>query len=208
MGIILDIIIIGIVIISTIIGYKKGLINVIFNLCAFLIALIITVVLYTPITNIIIENTELDDKIENIIIENATSSEDENTTEDSVINKYITQSITKTKNDIVEGTSTIIAQKVISIFVAIVLFIIVRILLIFVKVVFNGIANLPIIKQINEVGGIAYGILRGVLMIYIILAILFFIISINNIGIIVDAINTSIITKILYTNNIILNIIF
>lgn len=208
MGIILDIIVIGIIVVSTIIGYKKGLINVIFNLCAFLIALIITIFLYRPITNFVIENTEFDNKIENMIIEKGVTNEDETTTEDSVIDKYISQSITNTKNDIVRSSSTIVAEKIIGIFIAIILFIAIRIILIFVKALINGIASLPIIKQLNEIGGLAYGILMGFVIVYVFLAISFLIISVNNTGTIANAINTSIITRILYSNNIILNIIF
>ena len=208
MGIILDIIVIGIIVVSTIIGYKKGLINVIFNLCAFLIALIITIFLYRPITNFVIENTEFDNKIENMIIEKGVTNEDETTTEDSVIDKYISQSITNTKNDIVRSSSTIVAEKIIGIFIAIILFIAIRIILIFVKTLINGIASLPIIKQLNEIGGLAYGILMGFVIVYVFLAISFLIISVNNTGTIANAINTSIITRILYSNNIILNIIF
>lgn len=208
MGIILDIVVIGIIIISTFIGYKRGLINVIFNLCAFLIALIITIFLYTPITNFVIENTEFDEKIENAIIENGVTTKDENSTEGSFLDKYISQSITNTKNDIVQSSSTIIAEKIIGILVAIILFIVVRIILIFAKALINGIASLPIIKQLNEVGGLVYGILMGLIIVYVILAVLFFVISVNNTGTIANAINTSCITKILYSNNIILNIIF
>ena len=208
MGIILDIVVIGIIIISTFIGYKRGLINVIFNLCAFLIALIITIFLYSPITNFVIENTEFDEKIENAIIENGVTTKDENSTEGSFLDKYISQSITNTKNDIVQSSSTIIAEKIIGILVAIILFIVVRIILIFAKALINGIASLPIIKQLNEVGGLVYGILMGLIIVYVILAVLFFVISVNNTGTIANAINTSCITKILYSNNIILNIIF
>lgn len=208
MGILLDIILIGIIIISTLIGYKRGLINVIFNVCAFLIALIITIFLYTPITNFAIENTEFDEKIESAILEKGISNQDETSTEDGFLDNYVSQSITDTKNDIVKSTSTIIAQKIIGILIAIILFIVIRVVLIFAKALINGIASLPIIKQLNEVGGLAYGILMGLIIIYVILAVFYFVISVNNTGTIANAINTSIITKLLYSNNIILNIIF
>ena len=208
MGIILDIIIICVILISTLFGYKRGLINVMFNLCAFLIALIITIMLYNPITNFVINNTDFDDKIESIIIEKGITMEADNTTETSVVDKYISQVVSNTKNDIVQSTSTIIAQKTTGICVAIILFIVIRVLLVFAKVIFNGIANLPIIKQLNEIGGLFYGVLRGFVCAYIILAMLFLIVSINNSNTIVNAINTSIISKTLYSNNLILNIIF
>ena len=72
MGIILDIILIFIMALSIILGYKKGLVKVAVKLCAFLIAVIITLVFYKPVSNLIIENTQLDEKIEGVIIENGT----------------------------------------------------------------------------------------------------------------------------------------
>ena len=212
MGILLDILLIAILLISIVLGYKKGLINVAFNLCAFIIALIITLVLYKPITNLVIENTEFDEKIESVIIEKGISSDEKDTTEDGTLNKYIEEyvmkSVDNTKNEIVESTATIIAEKIIGIVVMIALFIITRILLIFAKAIINGIANLPIIKQFNELGGLLYGILRGIVIVYGILTIMFIVISMNNNGVFSNAIDTSIVSKMLYENNIILNIIF
>ena len=212
MGILLDIIIIAILLISVVLGYKKGLINVAFNLCAFIIALIITLVLYRPITNFVIDNTEFDEKIESVIIEKGITNGEENTTEDGTLNKYIEEyvmkSVDNTKNEIVKSTATIIAEKIIGIVVMIALFIVIRILLIFAKAIINGIANLPIIKQFNELGGLLYGILRGIVIVYGILTIMFIVISMNNNGVLANSIDTSIISKILYENNIILNIIF
>lgn len=212
MGILLDIIIIAILLISVVLGYKKGLINVAFNLCAFIIALIITLVLYRPITNFVIDNTEFDDKIESVIIEKGITNGEENTIEDGTLNKYIEEyvmkSVDNTKNEIVKSTATIIAEKIIGTVVMIALFIVIRILLIFAKAIINGIANLPIIKQFNELGGLLYGILRGIVIVYGILTIMFIVISMNNNGVFANAIDTSIVSRILYENNIILNIIF
>lgn len=49
MGLLMDIILIAILVLNVIIGYKKGLINVIFNICAFLLAIVITIILYLKI---------------------------------------------------------------------------------------------------------------------------------------------------------------
>ena len=88
------------------------------------------------------------------------------------------------------------------------MFIIVRIALILLKFVAEAIAKLPIIKQCNKAGGLVYGAIRGMFMIYIFLAILFLVMSVNNSGTIANMINSSIISKVLYENNLLLNIIF
>ncbi|MCI9063634.1 MAG: CvpA family protein [Clostridia bacterium] len=208
MGIVIDLIIIAIILLSTLIGYKKGLINVIFNLCAFLVALVITLVLYKPVTNWVIENTEFDNQIENIIIENGVTDNTDNVEINEYLDKYVSKTIKDTKNDIVKSTSTIIAEKIVQIFVVMGLLIITRILLSITKGLANGIASLPIIKQCNELGGLVYGILRGFVLVYIVLAIFFLVISVNNTGNIANTINSSFIAKMLYENNILLKIIF
>ena len=77
MGIILDLILIAIFALSIFLGYKKGLIGVVFGLCAFLVSIVLTFILYIPITNAVINNTDFDEKIEEFIIENGTSEENE-----------------------------------------------------------------------------------------------------------------------------------
>ena len=212
MGIVLDIILLAILVLSLFFGYRKGLIGVVFNLCAFLVAIIITWILYTPITNVVIKNTEIDDNIKNVIIENGVIQNNENKKDENGVNKYIqeyvTSPITNKANDVVEETAKIVSEKVVAIGVAIVLFIVVRIGLILLKFVVEGIAKLPIIKQFDKAGGIIYGAIRGMFIIYIFLAIMFFVMSVNNSGMISNLINTSLVSKYLYANNLILNIIF
>ena len=193
---------------------RKGLIGVAFNLCAFLVALVVTWILYNPITNVVINNTEIDDSIRNAIIEKGVieTKEIEEKEEENMINKYIqqyvTSPITNTTNEVVEETARVVSEKVVAIGVAIALFIVVRIALILLKFVAEAIAKLPIIKQFNKAGGLIYGAIRGMFIIYIFLAILFFIMSVNNSGMIANMINSSLISKYLYENNLILNIIF
>ena len=54
-----DIFVILIIMLCILIGYKKGLIKVAVRLLSFFVALIIALILYTPISNYIIENTEV-----------------------------------------------------------------------------------------------------------------------------------------------------
>ena len=212
MGIVLDLILLATLALSIFFGYKKGLIGVAFNLCAFLVAIIVTWILYNPVTNIVINNTEIDDGIKNAIIEKGVIKQDEKNQEENKVNEYIgqyiTTPITDATNNVVEETAKVISEKIVAIGVAIVLFIVVRIALILLKFVAEAIAKLPIIKQCNKAGGLVYGAIRGMFVIYTFLAILFLVMSVNNSGTIANMINSSIISKILYENNLILNIIF
>ena len=79
---VLDLIIILVILLFTFLGYRKGLVKIAVKLCAFLIAIIVSLLFYKPVSNIIIENTELDEKIEGLIIENGTKELEESDKED------------------------------------------------------------------------------------------------------------------------------
>ena len=78
MGIIFDIIIVAIIALNIFVCYKKGLVKLAVGLIAVLAAVIVSIVLYKPISNAIIKNTDLDEKIENVIIENFSAKTNEN----------------------------------------------------------------------------------------------------------------------------------
>lgn len=212
MGICIDLVIVLIFILNIFIGYKKGLINVIFSICAFLIAIIATLILYKPISNIIINNTNIDDKIKEVIVKNNTNNSNVETYdngEKTGLQQYIESIIENTTEEAkLQATRTVadvISNKAVEILTGVVLFILIRIAVVLLKFLIEGIAELPIIKQFNQVGGIAYGILKSFIIIYLILTILFFVISIKGNTKIEDSIESSYITKFLYENNIIVN---
>ena len=189
MGIVLDLIIVLLLVINIIIGYKKGLVEVVFNICAFIIALVVALILYKPVSNIVIKNTNIYGKIRETIVNNNNEEE---------------QSIVKdVQNKTIEQLADVISIKAVNIIVAIVLFIIARIAVILLKTVLEGIAELPIIKQFNQIGGIGYGILKGFLLIYILVTLLFFVNAIVGNNKVSAVVEESFITKVLYENNII-----
>ena len=69
MGIIIDLIVIGFILLCVFFGYKKGLVKVGVRMLSFLIAICITFILYRPISNMIIEYTTIDETIQNVIVE-------------------------------------------------------------------------------------------------------------------------------------------
>lgn len=214
MGIILDIILILIIGISIFLGYKKGLIKVGVKLFAFIIAVIVTLLLYKPVANLIIEKTELDETIESVIIKNGTQEIENNggkTTEDGFLEymqKYVGDTVAETQNEIVTNVAQVVSVKTINLIAIIGIFIVTRLGLIIFTFISDIITQLPIIKQFNKLGGTIYGVLRGLLIVYFILAIAFLIVSATGNNAILTIIDSSIITKLMYTNNIFLNIIF
>ena len=219
MQFIIDLIVIGIILLSTFLGYKKGLIGVAFKIASFIIAIIITLILFKPISNFIINNTEFAQTIENTIVQKLSTAEiengqikQENSNLPEVIVNYINvglqNTVNEAKDSIVKIVARNLAETIIDIIVIIGLFIITRLLLLFAKAILEAISEIPIIKQFNKAGGILYGILRGLLLIYLTLAIISLILPMLDKTAILNIINNSILTKVLYNNNIILMIFF
>lgn len=212
LGIIFDIILVAIIALNVFICYRKGLVKLAVGLIAVIVAIIVSVVLYKPVSNIIIENTEIDENIENTIIENFSAETDGEEDTDNgfmkYMEKYVNDSINKTRNQIVLEASNVIATKVINICVFLGIFIVARIVLILLTFIADIIMSLPILKQFNKAGGIIYGLIKALLIIYVILAIIFFIIYVSGNTTLSNAISSSYITKFFYNNNLLLNLIF
>ncbi len=187
MSIIIDIIVVAILVCSVYRGYKKGIIDVGFKIIAIIVSLLISIILYSPITNLIINNTEIDEKIEEVIIKNG------------IVDEYSNDIVRETKNSMVEMASKPLAKNIVGLSVIIVLFLSSRIILIILKTFTNVLSKLPVIKQLNEAGGIVYGVLAGLIVIYILLAIIYFITTISGNVTINEMIDKTYITKLLYS---------
>lgn len=201
MGIIIDIILIAIIIISAFLGYKKGLVKLGAKLFAGIIAIIVTIIIYKPVANLVINNTPLEEKLKSTIIENASSFIKEDNQETNTITKQVTDQVTnQVKNEILPAEAENIARSAIYAITAIVLFIVVKIALSIIISLMNFVANLPILKQFNEVGGIAYGIVRGLLIVCICVLLMGVYTKIKPEATLNENIQNSYITKILYKN--------
>ena len=213
MGIVFDIVIALIILINIYMCYQKGLVKLAVGLIAVVVSIILAILLYRPISDIIIKNTEIDDNIEKSIIENFTVNEESSEqVEDNglmiYMEKYVDNAVNKTKNQIVIEAAGTIANKLINIGVMIGIFIVVRVALILLTFIADVITELPLIKQFNAAGGIVYGVIKSLLIIYVALAIVFFIVYTTGNTTISEAIANSYITKFFYNNNILLTIIF
>ena len=209
MGIITDVILFSIIVLNVFIGYKKGLIKVALNIFAFFIAIIATLILFKPISNLVINNTQIDDKIKEAIIITASRNQEqkESNENNGFIQEYIENEIKskaeEVKNSAIESIAGAISIRAVEILTWIILFIVIRIALILLKFLSETISEIPIIKQFNEIGGIIYGIIKSAIIIIFILTIIFIISSIHGNGKINDAIEESYVTKFLYNNNIV-----
>lgn len=193
---ILDIGILFFVSLSTFIGYKLGLIKVAFGIVSFIIAILISLLLYRPISNAITNHTQIPEKIQTQI-ESRLSSENKEST------NFIDHYYTNAKNASAKIIAQNITSTIINIGSALIIFLLLRIILLFLRFSTDLIAKLPLIKQCNHIGGFLYGIVAGFLIVYLFFTIISIISPLIDLSAFLKLINSSIIGNIMYNNNII-----
>ena len=88
------------------------------------------------------------------------------------------------------------------------IFVIVKVTLFVVSILLGGIMKLPVLKQMNEVLGLAFGAFMGFFEMYIAFAGITFISSVADISFVVDAIKASLIGASMFEHNLIINFLF
>lgn len=200
---ILDLIVILVIALFTFIGYKQGLIKVAIKIASFFIAIIIALVLFKPVSTLVINNTTIDDKIENAIIEKITPEGMK--PEDKVEAQNLPSGIIKNTNDSIKSIAETLTTKLIEICTILILYIVARIVLKFIAALATLTEKIPILKQFNKLGGTVYGLVKGVLIVYVILAIIYLASPLlkENTS---KKIEEARLTKMMYNNNIITKI--
>lgn len=200
-------------------GYKNGLAQSLLKIITSILAIIVAIVLYKPFVNFVIDNTLVDDNIQYSIekvINQSGATDGNEIKEDSNVPKPIVKYLNNNlKNNAEEGKEAIVteiakktARLIVMVGCIVVIFIIAKILLQLVAVLFDLFSKIPVIKQFNEIGGIIFGILQAFLIVLIILSLVAVITPLVGNNIIVEMVGKSFIGKWLYDSNILLNLMF
>ena len=222
MNFIVDLIILGIAILWIAWGYHKGLTGSLLKIVSFVLAIVIAFVFFKPVSNLIINHTNWDEnleqKIRTMIISEDSKENSEEVSNDGnqnmptvmmeYINKAVEEAGNNAKEAIVDATARDVALTIINAGVWIGLLIISRIVLFFIKGLTNLITKLPVIKQFDKLGGIIYGMIESLIIIYIILAIISFASPVLSQTGITAAVQKSFVGSIMYNNNLLLKLIF
>ena len=211
MSIIVDLVILAIFILCIIIGYVRGLTGSLIKILSFVLSIVIAFILFVPVSNLIINNTQIDDNLEQSIREMIIGNNEEEQKMPEAITDYIQQQVESAsdsaKEAIADSTAREVSLTIVKAGTWIVLFIVARILLIFLRFITALIAKLPVIKQFDKLGGIIYGVIEGLIIIYVLLAIISFVSPMTN-GALTNAIEQSYVGSMMYNNNLLLEIIF
>ena len=191
------------------------------KIVSFILALVIAFILFKPISNFVINNTNWDESLEQAIRqmeveennnEGTAAEEDQKKGMSDVIMNYINEAVEnageEAREAIIDSTARNVAVTIINVAVAIALFIVARIILFLIRGLASLLTELPIIKQFDKLGGIIYGILQSLVIIYVILAVISFISPMIAETGFIKAIQESNIGSMLYNNNLLLKLFF
>ena len=218
MGIVVDIVALLIIVIYALIGFFKGFTEFVFQVVALIITLGAVFFAYKPVAEVVMD-TQLDEKIYNVVYENLSKTsiaqgeeineESTNMSEGivSTINGYVTEA----KEAAVENTVEYVANKIAVIVVygitAVALFVVIYGLLFLIRVVLDLIGQMPILREGNEVLGVVIGVVKGLIAVYLLLALASALSPVLSQFGVIDAIESSKVSSILYNHNIIIDII-
>jgi len=216
MFLIVDLTILLVLALCILLGYKRGLAGCLIKVLAFFIALAVAIVLFKPVSAIVTSTTQVDENIQSSVVsifeKEEENKDDKKEESKSPIMDYLAdkaeEATEEKKKEVVNNAAKDISYKIIDALCFIAIFIVVRIILNFIKALADLITKLPIIKQCDKIGGVVYGILQGAIIIFIGLALITFISTATNQYTVLELVNQSYIGSILNNNNILLRIIF
>ena len=220
---VVDIVIILIVLFFVLIGKKRGFALSLLSTCSIILSIVISLFLYQPVETYLRENTELKEQISNAIISsmnNEDKSDQESTNENqqgesegkgffnSLINNYVNlgkEKAEETKNQVVQQTAENITENILKVLSFVIVYILVTLILLILKFALKIFTKLPVINQIDKIGGIILGFAEGVIIVYIIIAIISIVVPEKKDGNISQRIDESYIGRYVYNNNVIKN---
>lgn len=218
MSIIIDLVIVAIIALCVFLGYRRGLTGSLLKIVSFILALVIAFILFKPVSSFIINNTNWDENLEQAIRENLMKEESTESVQEgeekgsmpevivNYINKAVEDAGNEAKNTIVDAAARDVAITIINVAVLIGLYFIARVTLLLVRGLTSLITKLPVIKQFDKLGGIVYGLLQSLIIIYVILAIVSFASPMMQDSGVIEGIQKSFVGSALYNNNLLLKI--
>lgn len=226
-----DVVVISIIGIFVLIGLKNGFIFSIFRLASFFISVFVSMKFYQVVSAFLVK-IGLHEKIQASILKNLLQQKQVLAPEvdkqaklaaadsvikhmklpgffkETLINKMPNPSKLVDLSDVMENISGELASAVINVISLILLYIIIRVALIFARVLLKQVAKLPIFKQMDKLGGFAFGAVEGLLTVNILFAVLMLFNSNPKFANIFTALENSMVASFFYQNNFIISWMF
>jgi uncharacterized membrane protein required for colicin V production len=227
-----DFVVIGLIAVFAVIGLYKGLIMSVYRFFAF-IACIYASVKFSPILADLLVKTPVFEWIKNVIVQNLmkwnsevfaypTAGTPTVTGVEATLGTMPFPELFKKSlqeklpsfpelingGGIVDAAGAELARMVISVLSLFIIYIVLRIVFSFIGVFLRNISKLPVLKQVNKLGGLVFGVLQGVLAVYILCAVLVLFSSIPAFAGVFKGFETSLFAGGFYESNFIINWLF
>ena len=205
-----DIVIIVFIAVFLMIGYKKGLVITLLNMCSYLVSSLAVFIFFKPVHTYLCES-EVGKSVAKTVSEKIA----ERFSGVSVLNlplPLILKSGTRAGEVIAQSSAAeIIAQNVTNALFLVVTFVllyfVIKLVIKFVRAPLSAVTSLPILKQANKLGGAVVGAAMGFLWLYVLTALIAAFSFAEAVAPIADAVSNSQIMGFLYENNFLLNFI-
>lgn len=226
-----DYVVLAIIVGFGIIGLINGFIFSIFKIASFFTSIYLAI-RFHPVVAEALSKTALHDSIKASILKNLTArvqaeapkadAEAKKAAADSVVNHLSLPGFLKENildkipepsklidlSSILNTVSEELTRMIISVLSLILLYVLIRVGLMLVRFILKGIAKLPVFKQMDRIGGFAFGAVEGLLTVYILCAILVLFNSAPQFKPVFDAMDGSLVAGFFYQNNFIVDWMF
>jgi uncharacterized membrane protein required for colicin V production len=218
-----DLAVLIIIVVFTIIGVKNGFLYSVFRLFSYILSVIFAIKFY-PVLSSMLQKTVIFTNIKSVVVEGIIKQQADNV---SVIKDRTAQTIVDglklpgflkdsildniTKKDIfgvqkiLDAVGSEIAMLVINILSVILIYVIIRFALIFARIFIKAIAKLPVFKQLDKTGGLVLGAIEGILVVYILCAVLILFSAFPKFSSTIESIEGSQFASYFYQNNFIVS---
>jgi len=146
----IDLIILGIIALFVLLGYRKGLVRSVLSLVQYILIIFFSFQLTKPVAELLIQQVHLDERLLGWIY---------NSTENQIylLNDEMIQ---------------MFVGRIINVIAFILMFIVLKIGFRFLIAILNQVCQLPILNLVNRFGGILFGGIQGILIVYIFITLL------------------------------------
>lgn len=182
-------------------GYRTGLLRSVFRVVAFILSLIIAYYLYTYLRDIIAIGS-IGDSIRQLVKTKFVDPQiASNSLNQNALPEYMQSMVVMGQVELSDAYASFISNLVINILSFLAVFIITRLLISIIGFIVKFVSRLPIIRFFDKIGGVIFGVLESVLILYIAFALIYAITPLRDNPQTQTYISESVLAKTMYENN-------
>ena len=194
-------------------GMRKGFVKSVFSLSSLLLSLVLALTLYPVVSDFLTESVVADYVRLNVYQVFDSKADEAPATEDpdvmlnlpGSLQKTMTNAVTETADALQDTVANSVANLAINLLSILIVFVLVKLILLVLSKLLGAVARLPVIRTANKLlGGIVGGV-YGILLVYLILALLTFTTTLNTFNKPTKLVIESKYVSTMYNQNILLN---